>query len=334
MSSPKILIVESTSKTKPLCQNFSDTSIVHCRNSIILKNYLGADLLDGEYALASILKNKYDVIICCYASPYMPHIPYRKVIDQNPGARLVWMVNDHDLEDNQLLRYAITQGRSYDMICNNPRNGYRHWILGKNIEGKKLNDFIIDWHTTNLNSLIFRDTRNVPNPEGKNGTIYYGTYRKHRADDFKLYLNRGITVSSSIKHWKKFEALGCTANFIRPLGWEKDKENLRDFKYSIYLEDKHTHDNFAFMANRYYEALMCDAVPLFAPNTSKTLKGSNYSSDIATSQILPEGLYGDGLLEYISKLDHSYYINNQRSQFDNILGERGMVLQGIKDFLT
>ena len=88
------------------------------------------------------------------------------------------------------------------------------------------------------------------------------------------------------------------------------------------------------MANRYYEALMCDVVPLFAPNTSKTLKGSNYSSDIATSQILPEGLYGDGLLEYISKLDHSYYINNQRSQFDNILGEREMVLQGIKDFLT
>jgi len=332
----KILIIESTSKTKSLTEDFSDTSIVHCRNSIILKNYLGADLLDGEYKLSQIVNNKYDVIICCYASPYMPHIPYRKIIDNNPGARLVWLVNDHDLEDNQLLRYAITQGRTYDMICNNPRDGYRHWILGKNIEGKKLNDFIINWHTTNLNSLIFRDTRGLPINSNKNGFIYYGTYRKHRADDFKAYLKRGMTISSSVKHWKKYEALGCDAEFIRPLTWQIGNEQLNSYKYSLYIEDKHTHDNYAFLANRFYEALMCNVVTLFAPNTLKTIKNAEMGGiQTPTTAILPEGCYGDDLMDHVKGLDFNTLLNAQRANyFDNILGEREMVLHGIKDFLS
>jgi len=133
----KILIIESTSKRKPLSNEFDDTSIVHCRNSLILAEALGADLLDGEYKLPQILANQYDVIICAYASPYMPHVPYREILTKNPNARYVWLVNDHDIEDNQLLRYGvINHGLKYDMICNNPRSGYRHWILNKNIAGK------------------------------------------------------------------------------------------------------------------------------------------------------------------------------------------------------
>ena len=78
----KVLIIESTSKKKPLLNDYSDTSIVHCRNSLILKEALGADLIEGEYKLDEILKNKYDVIICCYASPYAPNIPYRAILNK------------------------------------------------------------------------------------------------------------------------------------------------------------------------------------------------------------------------------------------------------------
>jgi len=102
-----ILIIEATSKRKPLAEDYSDTSIVHCRNSLILKKALGADLLDGEYFLPEVLKKQYDIIICCYASPYMPHVPYRQVLEKNPKARYIWLVNDHDIEDNQLLRWGI-----------------------------------------------------------------------------------------------------------------------------------------------------------------------------------------------------------------------------------
>jgi hypothetical protein len=330
MSDLSILIIEATTKTKPLCENFSDTSIVHCRNSLILKNFLNADLLDGEYKLDYITSKKYDVIICCYASPYMPHIPYRKVLDLNPDARLIWLVNDHDLEDNQLLRWAVTErGRSYDMICNNPREGYRHWILGKNIMGKKLNDFIINWHTCNLNSLVFNVQSEVKNE--KNGFIYYGTYRKHRIDDFKKYLNEGLILSSSTKHWKKYDSIGCKCEMIKPLKWSKGNEDLRNYKYSLYIEDKHTHENYAFMANRFYEALMCDVVTLFAPNTLSTFNKSGYQIDKRC--IIPEGCYGESLNEYVSSLDFDDLLNNQKNLITSIIFEKQRVLNGIKDFI-
>jgi hypothetical protein len=140
-----------------------------------------------------------------------------------------------------------------------------------------------------------------------------------------------MTVSSSIKHWKKYEALGCDPEFIRPLTWQKDNEDLRNYKYSLYLEDKHTHDNYAFLANRVYEALMCDVVTLFAPNTRETLKKSNLFNSLPV--VLPENCYGDELIEHVNSLDFDYLRNIQKKYFDDILGERDMVLYGIREFL-
>lgn len=332
----KILIIESTSKTKPLCENYADTSIIHCRNSLILKNELNADLCDGEYAFHKLKENKYDVIICCYASPYMPHKLYRRFIDNNPDARLVWLVNDHDLEDNQLLRYAVTEkNKKYDMICNNPRSGYRHWILGKNIAGKKLNDFIDQWHTCNLNCLIFKNDIEVNQDlieNEKQRIIYYGTYRKHRSEDFKKYLHSGLTVSTSSKHWKKLHELGCTAKCMNTLSWEIGKESLRNFKYSLYIEDKHTHDNFAFMANRFYEAIMCGVGCLFAPNTIQTIIKSKYN--LCDQSILPENLFNQELNEYIDSLNHQRIIESQLKLHDTILEEKRETVAGIKLFLN
>lgn len=332
----KILIIESTSKSKPLSEDYSDTSIVHCRNSIILKNELDADLCDGEYAFKKLKDNKYDVIICCYASPYMPHKLYRHFIDNNPNARLVWLVNDHDLEDNQLLRYAITdKNRKYDMICNNPRSGYRHWILSKNIAGKKLNDFIDQWHTCNLNCLIFRTDISIK-PDliqnEKQRIVYYGTYRKHRSEDFQKYLHAGLTVSTSSKHWKKLQDLGCTSKCTNTLSWEIGRESLRNYKYSLYIEDKHTHDNYAFMANRFYEALMCGVGCLFAPNTIKTIQKSGY--DLDNRFVLPENCYKQELNDYIDSLDYQNIVELQNKLHDQILAEKNEVIFGIKSFIN
>lgn len=253
----------------------------------------------------------------------------------NPNARLVWLVNDHDLEDNQLLRYAICEkNRSYDMICNNPREGYRHWILNKNIAGKKLNDFIDGWHTCNLNCLIFRNDIQLKKDlieNEKERIIYYGTYRKHRSEDFQKYLHYGLTVSTSIKHWKKLQALGCTSKLTNTLSWEIGRESLRNYKYSLYIEDKHTHDNFAFMANRFYEALMCNVGCLFAPNTFQTINKSGYS--LNSKAILPEDCFNKNLNEYIDSLNHQEIISSQIKLHDTIISEKKSVIYGIKKFL-
>lgn len=332
----KILIIESTDKKKPLLNDYSDTSIVHCRNSLILQKALNADLIEGQYKLDQILLKNYDVIICCYASPYAPNIPYRKILKKNPKARLIWLVNDHDLEDNQLLRWAITGlGKSYDMICNNPRKGYRHWILGKKIKNEngeiigKLNKYIINWLTTNLNSLIMDRSCITNSNEEKNGIIYYGTFRKWRSDHFTHHLQEGVTCSSSKKHWKKFEAIKCNCEMINKLSWEKGKEDLRKYKYSLYIEDVHTHENFAFLANRYYEALMCNVVVLFDHHCKKTIEKSKYI--IPNEFVIPKD---SNIAEYSATLNYSQMLDKQNKNIEIAFKDKENCIQEIKDFVS
>ena len=331
----KTLIIESTDKKKPLLSNYSDTSIVHCRNSLILQRALGADLIEGQYKLAEILKNQYDTIICCYASPYAPNIPYRQILHNNPKARLIWLVNDHDLEDNQLLRYAISElGKTYHMICNNPRKGYRHWILGKKIKDKegnimgKLNHYITNWLTTNLNSLIMDRSSIIKSEVKKEGIIYYGTFRKWRSDHFTHHLQEGVTCSSSKKHWKKFDAINCNCEMRSKLSWEKGKEDLRAYKYSLYIEDVHTHDNFAFLANRYYESLMCDVVVLFDHHCKSTIKKSKYI--IPDEFIIPED---SNIASYSSTLDYNEMLEIQKQNIEIAFQDKKNCIDEIKNFI-
>lgn len=325
-----ILIIEATSKRKPLAEDYSDTSIVHCRNSLILRNALGADLLDGEYALPDVLKKEYDVIICCYASPYMPHVPYRAIFDKNPKARYIWLVNDHDVEDNQLLRWGIiNKGITYDMICNNPREGYRHWILNKNIAGKKLNDFINRWLTVNLNSLI---VDNLPKtPIDKDGVIYYGTFRKWRENAFKRFLTKDVTLSASSKNWKKFQAIGCDCNYVDKLEWAKGQEELQKYKYSIYMEDIHTHKNYAFLANRFYEALMANVVILFDGECKNTIEKCGYN--LHPDTIVEDAKLKNGIANYTKTLDFNSLLIYQQSFVGKATEEKRTSIKQIKDFI-
>jgi hypothetical protein len=262
----------------------------------------------------------------------MPHVPYREILTKNPNARYVWLVNDHDIEDNQLLRYGvINHGLKYDMICNNPRSGYRHWILNKNIAGKKLNDFIIEWLTVNLNSLIM-DTRNPTNPADKDGIIYYGTYRKHRQVSFEKFLTEGVSLSCSPKNVKKFQAINCNCTYVDKLSWKKNEEDLRKYKYSIYIEDLHTHSNYAFLANRFYESLMNDVVMLFDAGCENTIKNCGYN--LSPNIIIDEKRLSKGLTNYVSSLNYEEELKHQRQFVQQAFLEKTTAIQKIKDFLT
>lgn len=273
--SNKTIMIESCEK-KIVAEDFSNTSIVHVRNSKILEKELGYPLVTHFSQIPDFIDRPWDNIICHYASPYMKYKMYIELLQKNPNATVYWMINDHDGEDNILLRNYLKEGIGprYNMICNNPRSGYRHWILGKNILGKKLNDFIHRWYTLNLNSLIFQEVViDESERDKKDGIIYYGTPRKHRYDDMAHF--NGIynyTISSSNKNQKKYDEAGITCSqFIDKISWTIGEESLRNYKYSIYFEDLWTHTNFAFLANRYYECLMFDVLMFFDKKCSNTI---------------------------------------------------------------
>ncbi|GAG20648.1 unnamed protein product, partial [marine sediment metagenome] len=252
---------------------------------------------------------------------------YFKLLEKNKDAKLFWLVNDHDLEDNILLRQALLkQGRSYDMICNNPREGYRHWILGKNINGGKLNSFIDNWNTINLNVLIFNRQEKKKLKRlfdlKREGVVYFGTFRKHRATDMLDYNGLDYVISTSKKNQSKYRAAGIEATFIEKLKWDIGDENLCNFKYSIYFEDTHTHSNYAYMANRYYECLMCGVLMFFDGRCVDTISKSKYH--VPNYLIVNKG---KDLAEKISRLneDQSLYkqlLAEQESNFDAIEKEK------------
>jgi len=330
------LIIESCEK---VIKENEISSIVHVRNSLILKKKLGFDLISHESEIEKALDKKYKNIICMYASPYMKYNNYLRILDNNPQAKIFWMMNDHDVEDNILLRkWALKNEKPYQMICNNPREGYRGWILRKKLNGKTLNDYINEWHTINLNALIFSENKIK---KDKSGLIYYGTFRKYRIKDLLKYNDVDYFLSSSPKNHIKFNEAGIKANMIGRLNWA-EKENdlfdffglhLNDYKYSLYVEDEHTHENYAFMANRFYECLMNNVIIFYDINCTKTIIKSEF-------KILPFQIVNNGneLKEKIIFLENNNDKYIELLEFQNknknkILQEQNNVFEKLKEIL-
>lgn len=291
------LIIESIGK--PIEKDFSSTVVAHARNSVILSDIIDADIVTGDQDIHITEGKTYENIICSYASPYMKYKMLIDVVRNNPNAKLWWFVNDHDLEDNILLRNVLkeTDGdRHFSMVCNNSREGYRSWVLNKKMKNSKgelmglLNDFIDEWYTLNLNALIYnyhvpfdwKDKQQGLNLLGENSneSIYYGTMRKWRMEDFVEYQKADIVFSATQSTQRKLVNAGVMGyRFVPKLSWERGKEDMNKYMFSLYMEDEHTHDNYAHMANRFYEGLMFNNITLFDSKCQKTIDKSNFDID-------------------------------------------------------
>jgi len=325
----QVLIIESCEK-----KNIDkSSSIVHVRNSLLIKEKLGFDFISHESEIKNVISNKYDVIICAYSSPYMRYKQYIDVLLANPNAKIIWLVNDHDVEDNILLRnWVKITNNQFHMICNNPRSGYRHWILNKNINEKKLNDWINEWHTINLNCLIFEESKydETKNFHDKEGIVYYGTHRKHRIFDMIRYNGAGYALSSSKKNHEKFKNSGIEAQFIEKMLWEeKDSDmfepvglRLKDYLITLYFEDNHTHTNYAFMANRFYESLMCNTLIIYDESCNETIKKSGFN--IHPMQIVQNSKELINISEQLSSDKNMYqmFLKIQQSNVIKVLKEQ------------
>jgi len=335
------LIIESCEK-REIKSNYT---MVHIKNAIILRDYLKCDFISHAEHIPSVINKSYDAIICVYASPYMKYNAYLEILDRNPNAKIFWMMNDHDVEDNILLRkWTVKYSKQYDMICNNPRSGYRHWVLKKKINEKTLNDWINNWYTVNLNTMVFDENTylETKNNQSKNEILYYGTFRKNRIKDMKDYNNVSYRLSSNRRNHIKYQLAGIQAKFIEKLVWDGSKCDmfepvglrLKDFMLSIYFEDEHTHENYAFMANRFYECLMHNTLMVYDYRCQRTIDLSGYN--IHPKQIVKNG---DELLSLYQELKNNKNLYQelmdvQQSNVPLILQEKLQVLETIKNSLN
>ena len=95
------------------------------------------------------------------------------------------------------------------------------------------------------------------------GVVYYGRMREDRVSTLARYCTHLDFISTSTQNIKKWKAAGIVAKFTNSLSWEHGRETLNAFRYSLYAEDTYTNGVFNNLANRWYEAGVCNAVVLF-----------------------------------------------------------------------
>lgn len=154
--------------------------------------------------------------------------------------------------------------------------------------------------------LPYIEIRNFDNPDGPNinlnllmssppnkqikkthGVVYYGRFRADRADVLKRYSSSLDAFSTSPKNIAKWKSTGINARFIKALSWDRGREQLNLFRYSLYAEDTYTNAVFNNLGSRWYEAGRCNVVMLFDRPSIGTL---------SKSELAP---YMDDVMQYV-----------------------------------
>lgn len=226
---------------------------VSYRNAEILAKELNADILMSK---TDRIQNKdYDVIISTYFNRYTDYKTLRGLININQTRILI----KTEYEDVDVFK----DFNPYIEICN--------------FEGGK--NFV------NINLLISKQPNQIT--QKKYDCIYYSRYRADRMEYCAKYLQGNIYLSTHPKNHKHFFHAGCRPKLIKHIDWAQGKETLNLFRYSLYLEDKYTHNVFNNLANRWYEAGFCNNVVFFDVNCWNTINKSEI------------GYFKDQIKEYI-----------------------------------
>ncbi len=204
-------------------------------------------------------KGGLDFILMSYASFYLPFHRSKALLAGNSDCRLLWLVNEYNLPLGGIVG---PRKSSVEVISN---------FVEKRDRGFKA------WHTINLNLLLMREPNRVY--EKTRDLIYYGTFRPGRSRYFIRYLRHGTLLSTSSKNFVKYRDLGCSPELCDSVSWAPGAETLNRFRYSLYIEDERTHHCYNFLANRFYEALVCNTVLLFDRSCRRTVELSGIPFD-------------------------------------------------------
>lgn len=251
----RVLIVETAKVTE-------SSTIAHVRNAIILwkclSKYLHCELVDLNTELD--YTKQWDVVLFSYASMGANFENIDKLLNNQKSVRVGWITNEFELFANDYVK------KNMSFMINN--------FDEKAI--KKAHTYS-DLLTVNLNTLLAKE-RNQET-EKKYTACYYGTYRKYREVYFKKYLKGDVVLSASKKNWKKFIDLDLDCKVTDKINWTPERETLNLFKGSLYIEDTKTHENFNYLANRFFEGLFCNTPLFFDTSCKNTINKDIYTID-------------------------------------------------------
>ena len=254
--------------------NKSNTSsIVYVKNLELIAAILNADIYyRNTFKFKEDIYKQYDIFIVGNGTFITGDNNYHEMYKNNKNAKYIAVLNDYNISVDGGFDYAMRHHlkQKYDIISN--------------FEYKKLPILCDQHYLIDLNYLIYNDNyttetkKNLFLYERLDNLLYYGTFRKNRIQYFREYLNdENIIISTSDRSRKKFQELNLKCQYIPSLKWASNE--LKLFKYSLYIEDVYTHTYFNHMANRFYECVNNDVVLFFDKNCKKTINRSNLIID-------------------------------------------------------
>lgn len=219
---------------------------VATRNAVEIAGLLGADRMVWHTDRVTPPAGGYDAIIVPYFNQYT-NFPLLRSFMSDRQARVVLRTE-------------------YEQV--GIRSFFEPWIDIANFDRD-------GQPNVNLNLLMSR----LPNKAIRktHGVVYYGRMREDRVCALAKYCSHLDFISTSAKNIKKWKAAGISAKFTDSLSWEHGRETLNAFRYSLYAEDTYTNAVFNNLANRWYEAGVCNAVVLFDRACLNTISRSELS---------------------------------------------------------
>lgn len=267
-----ILIINSTLRSR------EKGVIAYIQNSLALQTIFKSYGIECDNCYADDthqpVNKKYDVILFTagsYWNPFVAEVVEGKVMknirfsltdlfNNNKNAICGWITNEYNLTMDGFVKPFFKNKRT--IILKNYEHSYN----------KKVKTFD-DEYCVNIN--VFRH-KELPKKKKKYEIIYYGSYRPNREQYFVKYFKNPMVVSMIARNRKRVRMLGCNPAFLEKLDW--NSSDLSKFKYSLYLEDDFTHDNYNHLGDRFYEAVYSNTVNLFDNSCLKTLKKSKYNN--------------------------------------------------------
>ena len=285
----------------------------HLRNAYVLKDELQATILYNREDLRKSWSRDFKHIIVSHASFYADVFPFLTWMkDRKDLSKFYFLSNEYNLNINWGF-HKFLMNNGFDVIAN-------HVESGSPVYGYE------NFHTLNLNLLLFKGRNQLI--DKKYDCLYWGSYRPNREVYFKKYFDENMMLSTSSKNLKKFRAIGCKSKGIKKLTWDKNRETLNLFKYTIYIEDLKTHKHYSHLANRFYEALSCNVLMFFDVSAKKT-------TELAGLDV--EDFYfvsgANELREKTKIADKNYNerIEAQSRWVDSALSERKELMRSLKD---
>lgn len=241
----------------------SDGSILAHNKITKFLNKLGGEILDGKESFDRNMFKPYSRIFIvngleCFCD-------YRKELKSflsiNKGKKMYWATNDYKLKPGREIREAMEASDTT--------------LLSTVEESLHTQKFYKKYIYVNWNSLTLNKNADTSGVQRIDGLIYYGAFREGRKLYFEKYLSSElypVRISTTKGNVKEFLALNKKISMYNTFKWTNVISELCNFKYSIYIEDKASHEGYCSPANRFYECISNGVVVLFDVSTKHTFE--------------------------------------------------------------